>query len=163
MTRANHFFKFLHSARLGPHRHGRATKTVFLPPMFEGVATAYTCAYSTSIACNSLGRHCTRTRSSQSSSHGSVHPHLAGNVHVSVRASCIEKKDIVPPLVPLLPCWSIVIATSEAGVSTKTGIRDGSVLMDQRWLQFNGSTSSWLHSRQDIRRRKPGTSSTLQQ
>ena len=43
-----------------------------------------------------------------------------------------RKKDFVPPLVPLVPCWSIVIAASEAGVSTKTGIRDGSVSMDQR-------------------------------
>ena len=73
---------------------------------------------------------------SQTSPYGSVHPHLAGDVHLSVRASALKKKDFVPPLVPLVPCWSIVIAASEAGVSTKTGIRDGSVSMDQRWLQW---------------------------
>ena len=43
--------------------------------------------------------------------------------------------DLVPPLAPLLPCWSIVIAASETVSSTKTRIRDGSVLVDQRWLQ----------------------------
>ena len=48
----------------------------------------------------------------------------------------LRKKDLVPPLVPLLPCWSNVIAASETGVSTKTGIRDGSVLKDQRWLRW---------------------------
>ena len=48
----------------------------------------------------------------------------------------MKKKDLVPPLVPLLPCWSVVLAASETGVSTKTGISDGSVLMDQRWLQL---------------------------
>ena len=48
----------------------------------------------------------------------------------------MRKKDLVPPLVPIFPCWSVVIAASETGVSTKTGVRDGSVLMDQRWLQW---------------------------
>ena len=32
----------------------------------------------------------------------------------------LRKKDLVPPLVPLLPRWSIVIAASETGMSTKT-------------------------------------------
>ena len=46
----------------------------------------------------------------------------------------LRNKDLVPPL---LPCWSIVIAAGENGVSTKTGgVRDRSVLMDQCWLQW---------------------------
>ena len=67
---------------------------------------------------------------------GIVHPQLVDDAHASVRSSGIEKEDIDPMLVPLLPCWSIVIAASETGVSTKTGTRDGSVLMDHRWLQW---------------------------
>ena len=55
----------------------------------------------------------------ESSSCGSVHRHFAGDVHASVRASGIE--GFVPPLLPLLPCWSVVIAASATGVSTKTG------------------------------------------
>ena len=51
----------------------------------------------------------------------------------------LRKKDLVPPLVPLLPCRSIVIAASETGVPTKTGIGDGWVLMDQRWLPWVSS------------------------
>ena len=46
----------------------------------------------------------------------------------------LRKKDLVPPLVPLLPCWSVVIADSEAGASSKTRVRDGLVLVKQRWL-----------------------------
>ena len=60
--------------------------------MFEGVATAHTCAHPTSNACTSLRRHCNTSRPSQASSYGSVHPHLAGNVLESVRASGIEKQ-----------------------------------------------------------------------
>ena len=41
----------------------------------------------------------------------------------------LNKKGLVPPVVPLLPCWSIVISAYETGVSTP-------VLMDQRWLQW---------------------------
>ena len=67
--------------------------------------------------------------------HMAVHPHLAGDLRAGVRASGIEK-DLFSPIAPLLPCWSIVIAASESGVSTKTGVFDGSVLMDQRLLQW---------------------------
>ena len=49
----------------------------------------------------------------------------------------------VSPLVPLLPSWSVVIAASETGVSTKTRARDGSVLMDQRWLQWINKLLRW--------------------
>ena len=48
----------------------------------------------------------------------------------------LRKKDLVPLLVPLLPYWSVVIAPPETGVSTETGVRDGSVSVDQRWLQW---------------------------
>ena len=48
----------------------------------------------------------------------------------------LRKKDLAPPPVPRLPCSSVVIAASETGTSTKTGVRDGSLLMDQRWLQW---------------------------
>ena len=37
---------------------------------------------------------------------------------------------------PLLPWWSVVIAVSNSGVPSKTGVRNGSVLVDQRWLQW---------------------------
>ena len=47
----------------------------------------------------------------------------------------LRKKDLVPSLVPLLPCWSVVIAAYETGVFTKTGVLDGSIVMDQRWFQ----------------------------
>ena len=43
----------------------------------------------------------------------------------------LKKKDLVPPLVPRLPRLSIVIAGSETGVSTNTGIRDGSVWVNK--------------------------------
>ena len=48
----------------------------------------------------------------------------------------LRKNDLLPPLVPLLPCWSIVTAASEAGAPTKTRICYGSVFMDQRWLNL---------------------------
>ena len=47
-----------------------------------------------------------------------------------------KKKELVPSLVPLHPCQSVVITTYEAKVFTKTGVRDGSVLVDQSWAQW---------------------------
>ena len=47
--------------------------------MFEGLATAHTCAHSTSNACSN------------------------GNLHASVRASDIGKKDLATTMAPLLP------------------------------------------------------------
>ena len=74
--------------------------------------------------------------------------HLTSHLHMAVfilillvayiRPSellAFKTKDLVPPLVPLFPCWSVVIAASKNGVSTKTGVRDGSVFMDQHQLQ----------------------------
>ena len=78
-------------------------KTFEVPPVFECVATAHTCTHSTSTACTSLGRHCNTTRLSQSSSCGSVHPHLAGHVRPS-EVLALRKKDLAPPLVPPHPC-----------------------------------------------------------
>ena len=56
----------------------------------------------------------------------------------------LRKKDFAPPFVPLATCWSVVIGAFETGVSTKTEVRDGSVFVDQRWLQW--SASSCPHS-----------------
>ena len=46
----------------------------------------------------------------------------------------LTKKDIAPPLVLLLP-W-LVGRDRRLRKSTKAGVRDGSVLIDQRWLQW---------------------------
>ena len=108
-------------------------KTSEVPPMFEGVATAHTFTHSTSNACTSLGRHCNTTRPYQSSCFVFV---LLVTYMRSSELLALRKNDLVPPLAPLLPCWSIVIAASETGVSTRTGIRDESVVMDQLWLQW---------------------------
>ena len=65
-----------------------------------------------------------------------VHPHFAYNVHAPVKVADIGEKGSCPTTrVPLCPCWSVVIAASETGVSSKTGVRDGLVPMDQRWVQ----------------------------
>ena len=107
-------------------------QTSEVPSMFEGVATAHTCAHSTSNACTSLGRHCNTTRPSDSSCKAAfIIILLVTHVRPS-ELQGLRKKELVPPLAPLLPCWSIVIARFR----TKTGIRDGSVLTDQRWLQW---------------------------
>ena len=53
----------------------------------------------------------------------SVHPHFAGNLH-SVRASGIEKEGSCPT------------ACATSPMLVDRGIRDGSVLIDQRWLQW---------------------------
>ena len=111
------------------------------------MATAHADADPSSNASTCLGRHWSATHPSQSASHGSVHSHLPGDVHASVGASDTEKKDLVPPLVPNLPCCSVVIGASGTVVSTKTGVRDGSVLMDQRGLQWVNEHLPWLHGR----------------
>ena len=115
----------------GRHSALLIQQTSEAPSMFEDVATAHTCAHPTSNACTSLGRHCNTTHPSQS------HPHMAPFILILqvtyMRPSellALRKKDLVPRLVPLLPCWSVVIAASTTGVFAKTGVRDGSVLMD---------------------------------
>ena len=98
--------------------------------MFEGVATAHTCAHPTSNACTSLRRYCNTTHLSQSSSHGSVHPHFAGNVHSSVRVSGIEIEGSCPT----------ACATSPMSVGRDRSFRDWSVHQDrsQRWVCPHG-------------------------
>ena len=91
-----------------------------------------TLAHSTINACTSLGRHCNATRHM-----AAFNLHFAEKENTVVGASDIEKKDRVTPLVPLFPFWSVVIAASKTGMSTKTEVRDGSVLVDQRWLQWS--------------------------
>ena len=71
-------------------------KTSEVSSIFEGVAATHTCAHSTSNACTSVGRQCSTTHPSQSFPYGSIHPHLAGNVHASVRASGAEKEGSCP-------------------------------------------------------------------
>ena len=66
--------------------------------------------------------------------HMAVHLHLDGDIHSPIRASALRKTDLVHPLVIQLPCCLVAIAAPETGVSTKTRVNDGSVLMDQRWL-----------------------------
>ena len=102
-----HFFKELTLAR---------TRRAMPAPVWEGIATQITLL---------------------------SHPHMAAFILILLvtymRPSellALRKKDLVPLLVPLLPCWSIVTAASETAVLFKTGVRDGSVLMDQRWLQW---------------------------
>ena len=112
-------------------------ETLGVPPMSEGVATTDTGAHPTSNASTAVGKNCSTAHRSQSSPNGSGHPHLAGDVHSPVRACGL----LVPPLVILLPCWSVVIATSRTGVSTKTGSATGRA----SWTSagFSESTSSW--------------------
>ena len=99
-------------------------KTFDVPPMSKGVTTTHTCARPTSNASTNLGRHCVITHPSGTSPYGSVHSLLASDVHSLVRASGIEIEGSCP-----------TAAAPETGMSTMTGVRDGSVLMDQRWLQ----------------------------
>ena len=73
------------------------------------------------------------------------HPHVAAFILILlvtfIRPSwllALKTKDLVPPLVLLLPCRFVVIAASETGVSTKRGVRD--VLV--RWLQRVDSGAS---------------------
>ena len=74
--------------------------------------------------------------SEESSSCGSVHFILQIAYIGPSEILALRTKELVPPLVPLLPCWSVAIAASETVVSTKTGVRDVSVLTDQRWLRW---------------------------
>ena len=106
--------------------------------MLEGVARICASSDSSNHAGSCLGRDRSTVHHPQASSHGGF---VFISVATYVRSSdlvALRKKDIVLPLSPMLYCWSIVIAASETGVSTSTptGVRDGSVLMDQRWLQW---------------------------
>ena len=103
-------------------------KTSEVSSMLEGTATARAGAYPKAMPApvwNGIAAQLTLFSQ----------PHMAAVIHPSGLLA-LRKKDFVPPLVPLLPCRSVVIAASETGVSTKTGVHDGPVLMDQCWLQW---------------------------
>ena len=97
--------------------------------MLEGVATTHTGG-------TSLGRNCSTAHPSRTSPHGSVHSHLAGDVHASVRASGIEKKGSCPTT----GAKSAMLVGRDRSFRNwsvyQDRVRDGSVLMDQRWLQW---------------------------
>ena len=57
-------------------------------------------------------------------------------LHYPRMAVMEPKRDSVPPRPQYFPYRSVVIAASENGPPTKTGVRDGSVIFDQRWLQW---------------------------
>ena len=92
------------------------------------MSEAHTYAHPMSIASTSLGRNCSTAHLSQPSPFVKLHHRLAGDVHASVGALGVKKKNVVAPLVPLLLVWSVVIATSEAGVTAKAGDFNGSVV-----------------------------------
>ena len=135
-------------------------KTSEVPSMFEGAATAHTCAHPTSNACTSLERHCNATHPSRSSPHGSVRPHFADIVHASVRASGIEKEESCPP----------ACATSPMLVGRDRSFRNWSVHQDKNQRSvgpygsagFNGSTSSCPNSGREIQFRLPCSSKNVQ-
>ena len=77
------------------------------------------------------GRHCSDTLLNQPLMAGFIPIVLVTYMRPSELLT-LRKRDLAPPLISVLPFWSVVIAASETGVSTKTGVRDGSVLIDQR-------------------------------
>ena len=124
-----------------------------VPLMFVGVATAHTCAQSTSHACTSLGRHRNTTRPSQSSSHGSVRPHLAVTYVRPLEFLALKKQG----------SSSTTCATFLVLVDRDGSFRNWSVyqnwnprLCQSSWTSAgcNGSTSSCPHFRREIRREK---------
>ena len=72
------------------------------------------------------------------------HPLMAAFVFVSVVTHMRPSEVLAlptedPPLPPMLACWPI--ETSETGISRKTSVRDGSIVMDHVWLQLVGDSS----------------------
>ena len=68
-----------------------------------------------------------------SSSCGSAHHLCTGDARTPINIAGNGKKDPVPSLVPLLPCFSVVIITYEAKFYTKTQVGDGWVCWS-RWV-----------------------------
>ena len=134
--------------------------------MFKGAATAHTCAHPTSNAYTSLGRHCSTTRPSQSSSSGSVHLHFAGNVYASVRASGIDKEG----------SCSAACAAALMLVGRDRSFRHWSIYQDKRprWVGPCGSAVAsmgqqslspaevWKYGRSDVECRLPCSSKIVQ-
>ena len=54
----------------------------------------------------------------------------------------------------------VEIAASETGMSTKTGVRDGSVLKDQRWLHWGNKLLPALRG-EDLEVRLPSRSNIV--
>ena len=126
----------------------------------ERVATAPAGAYPTSNAGTSLGRHCVTAHTSQTSPYGSVHPHLAGDVHLSVRASALKKKGFCPT----------ACATCPMLVDRDCSFRSWSVYQNRnpRWVSLHGSALMGQQALAGTQSRKPrdrkcGISTTLQQ
>ena len=117
--------------------------------MLEEVATAHAGAFPTGNAGTSLGRHCSTAHPSQAASHVSV---LADDVRASVRGSGVEEERKI-----LSHRWChFSLAGWLCSQLPKLEcqprrVRDGSVLMDQRWLQWV-SSFSYPHPRRDIGR-----------
>ena len=83
-----------------------------------------------------MEKHCNTTHPSQSSSCGSVHPHVAGNVHASVRASGIEKEGSCPA----------ACATSPMLVGRDRSFRNWSIYQykSPRWVGPHKSTLAFM-------------------
>ena len=119
--------------------------------MLERVATAHASAHPTGNPSTSLGRHCSTTHPS---------PFILISLVTCVRLSellALRKKDLVPPLVPLLLSSAVVIEASETGVSTKTG----SAMSRSSWTRVD--FNACLGSKREIQRRESGVSNNLQQ
>ena len=59
------------------------------------------------------------------------------------QTSGIEKEGCVPQLLPLLPCWSVVIAASETGGRTRTEVRDGLQWVNKLGSKLVSITLQW--------------------
>ena len=112
-------------------------QTSEVPPMSEGLAATHTCAHPTSNVGTSLGRNCSTAHPSQTSPYGSVHPHLAGDVHSPVRASGVEKEGSRPT----------ACATAPMLVSCDRSFRDWSVHQDKGPRGHEPNSSQWSQHR----------------
>ena len=100
------------------------------------------------------------------------HPHVAAFITIFLETYlrpsellALRKKGLVPPLMPFLPCRSVTIAAFETGVATKARVREGSVLMAQRCLEWSTSSCTaqgWRSRRADLEFRQPCRSKKVQ-
>ena len=102
-----------------------------VPPMSAEVATALTCAHSMSNASTSLRRNCNTTRPSQSSSLAASILILLGTYMRPLEFLALRNKD----LVQFVPCWSNVIAASEAEYLPRQGSAVGQSTSSWPWSQ----------------------------
>ena len=96
-------------------------------------AATHTSALPTSHAGTSLGKNANTAHPFQSSPNGGVHPHIAEDLHASVRASGIEKKRSCPT----------ACATSPMLVDRDRSFRNWSVyqIWNPRWVCSHGPAS----------------------